>query len=154
MAALATDSDNLFVILSAKSLNPKLTVAARLDFVAYAAQLAVPAVVIGATAAAAATGRRRGLVSIVAGYLGISAFLGWDALRWEKGSNGGPLQAPERLRRAARVSLFNGLWLLVVPRALLDLALRRGPIRYVKMEHDGAGEPPIKRVSATSDGPR
>jgi len=119
----------------------KLSVAARLDFVAYAGQLAVPVVVIGAGAAAVATGRRRGLLSIVAGYLGISAFLGWDALRWESGSDGRQLEAPERLRRAVRVSLFNGLWLLVVPRALVDLAFRRGPIRYVKMEHDGAGDP-------------
>ena len=122
--------------------SPKLSVAARLDFVTYTAQLAVPAVVVGAAAAAAVTGRRRGLVSILAGYLGVSAFLGWDALRWEKAADGGPIAAPERLARAARVSVFNGLWLLVVPRALLDLALRRGPVRYVKMEHDGAGEPP------------
>jgi len=121
--------------------SPKLSVAARLDFVAYAGQLAVPAVVIGSAAAAAATGRRRGLLSIIVGYLGISAFLGWDSLRWTKASNGDPLQAPERIRRAARVSLFNGLWLLVVPRALVDLAFRRGPIRYAKMEHHGAGEP-------------
>jgi len=119
----------------------RLSVAARLDFVAYAGQLAVPVVVIGAGAAAVATGRRRGLLSILAGYLGISTFLGWDALRWETGSDGRQLEAPERLRRAVRVSLFNGLWLLVVPRALVDLAFRRGPIRYVKMEHDGAGDP-------------
>jgi glycosyltransferase involved in cell wall biosynthesis len=130
--------------------SPKLSVAERLDFVAYAGQLAVPAVVFGAAAAAAATGRRRGLVSIVAGYLGVSAFLGWDALRWEKSSDGGPLATPERLRRAARVSLFNGLWLLVVPTALLDVVIRRGPVRYVKMEHDGAGEP----LAAASAGGR
>jgi hypothetical protein len=78
---------------------------------------------------------------MVAGYLGISAFLGWDALRWETGSDGEPLAAAERIRRAARVSIFNGLWLFVVPRALLSLATRRGPIRYLKMEHGGAGEP-------------
>jgi glycosyltransferase involved in cell wall biosynthesis len=119
--------------------SPKLSVAARLDFVAYAGQLAVPAVVFGAAAAAAATG-----------YLGVSAFLGWDALRWEKSSDGGPLATPERLRRAARVSLFNGLWLLVVPTALLDVVIRRGPVRYVKMEHDGAGEP----LAAASAGGR
>lgn len=119
----------------------RLSIAARLDFVAYAGQLAVPVVVIGAGAAAIATGRRGGLLSIVAGYLGISAFLGWDALRWETRSDGRPLESPERLRRAVRVSLFNGLWLLAVPKALADLAFRRGPIRYVKMEHDGAGDP-------------
>jgi 1,2-diacylglycerol 3-beta-glucosyltransferase len=119
----------------------KLPLAARVDFAAYVCQLAVPPVVVGAAAAAAVTGRRRSLLSIVAGYLGISAMLGWDALRWERSADGSPLGTSERLRRTFRVSLFNGLWLFVVPRALLDLGLRRGPIRYVKMDHDGAGDP-------------
>ncbi len=119
----------------------RLPVAARLDFVAYVSQLAVPVVVAGAAVSATVTGRRRSLVSIIAGYLGISALLGWDALRWERGLDGGPLGRGERARRTLRVSLFNGLWLVVVPRALADLALRRGPIRYTKMEHDGVGDP-------------
>lgn len=119
----------------------RLPVAARLDFVAYVGLLAVPAVVAGATVSAAVTGRRRSLVSMIAGYLGVSALLGWDALRWERGLDGRPLGLVERARRTVRVSLFNSLWLLVVPRALVDLAFRRGPIRYTKMEHDGAGDP-------------
>ena len=119
----------------------ELPIAARLDFATYVCQLAVPPVVLGAAAAAVVTGRRRSLVSIAAGYLGISALLGWDSLRWESGPDGQPLGAAERLGRALRVSMFNGLWLFVVPRALADLALRRGPIRYVKMDHDGAGDP-------------
>ena len=119
----------------------RLTVAARLDFVAYVGQLAVPVVVAGAAVSAAVTGRRRSLVSIIAGYLGVSALLGWDALRWERGLDGSPLGWGERARRTVRVSVFNGLWLLVVPRALVDLAFRRGPIRYTKMVHDGVGDP-------------
>ena len=119
----------------------ELPIAARLDFATYVCQLAVPPVVLGAAAAAVVTGRRRSLASIVAGYLGISAVLGWDSLRWETGPDGRPLGAAERLGRALRVSMFNGLWLFVVPRALADLAMRRGPIRYVKMDHDGAGDP-------------
>ena len=119
----------------------KLPVAARLDFVTYVSQLAVPPVVLGAAAAAVVTGRRRGVLSIAAGYLGISAVLGWDALRWERRPDGRLLGAGERLGRAVRVALFNSLWLLVVPRALIDLGLRRGPIRYIKMEHDGSGDP-------------
>jgi Glycosyltransferase like family 2 len=118
-----------------------LPVGARLDFVTYVGQLAVPPLVLGAAGAALVTGRRRSLLALVAGYLGISAILGWDSLRWEKGSEGRPLERTERLRRTVRVSLFNGLWLLVVPRALVDLARSRGPIRYVKMQHDGAGDP-------------
>ncbi len=119
----------------------QLSVASRLDFAAYVGQLVIPPVVVGATAAAAVTGRKRGLVTILVGYLGISAILGWDSLRWERRADGTPLRRAERARRALRVSLFNGLWLLTVPRALLDLILSRGPIRYVKMEHDGAGAP-------------
>jgi cellulose synthase/poly-beta-1,6-N-acetylglucosamine synthase-like glycosyltransferase len=119
----------------------KLPIAARLDFLTYVGQLAVPPIVLGAATAALVTGRRRSLISIVVGYLGISAFLGWDALRWERRPDGTPLGRSERLTRALRVSLFNGLWLLVVPRALANLAIRRGPIEYVKMDHDGAGDP-------------
>ena len=128
----------------------RLSVAARLDFVTYVGQLAVPTVVLGAAAAAAVTGRRRSLLSIAAGYLGMSALLGWDALRWERQLDGRALDGPDRVRRALRVSLFNGLWLLVVPRALLDLVLRRGPIRYVKMDHDGAGDPATEPGPASS----
>jgi hypothetical protein len=119
----------------------RLTVAARLDFAAYVGQLAVPVVVAGAAVSAAVTGRRRSLVSIIAGYLGVSALLGWDSLRWERGLDGSPLGWGERAHRTVRVSLFNTLWLLVVPRALVDLAFRRGPIRYTKMVHDGVGDP-------------
>jgi hypothetical protein len=119
----------------------RLSPVARLDFAAYVGQLAVPAVVMGVAASAVVTGRRRSLVAIVAGYLGISAFVGWDSLRWERTPAGAALETGERLRRSLRVSLFNGLWLLVVPRALVDLAFRHGPMRYVKMEHGGAGEP-------------
>jgi hypothetical protein len=126
----------------------RLPVAARLDFVAYTSQLAVPVVVVGAAVSAAVTGRRRSLVSIIAGYLSVSALLGWDALRWERGRDGGPLGRCERARRTLRVSIFNGLWLVVVPRALADLVFRRGPIRYTKMEHDGVGDP----VAASADG--
>lgn len=119
----------------------RLTVAARLDFAAYVGQLAVPVVVAGAAVSAVVTGKRRSLVSIITGYLAISGLLGWDSLRWERGRDGNPLGWGERARRTVRVSLFNGLWLLVVPRALVDLAFRRGPIRYTKMEHDGVGDP-------------
>ncbi len=119
----------------------ELSVGAKLDFVAYVGQLAVPAIVLGATVSAAVTGRPRGVLAILAGYMGVSAVLGWDALRWETRQDGGPLCQRERIGRAFRVSLFNGLWLVVVPKALLDLALRRGRIQYSKMEHTGTASP-------------
>jgi hypothetical protein len=126
----------------------RLSAQAKLDFATYVGQLAIPPVILGAAAASVVTGRRRSLISIVVGYLGISALLGWDSLRWETDADGRPLAKPERLRRAIRVSLFNGLWLAVVPRALADLGSRRGPIRYVKMSHDGTGHPTTSPRSA------
>jgi hypothetical protein len=115
----------------------ELPMAAKLDFAAYVGQLAVPAVGIGATVAAT-RGRRSTLVALLVGYLGISAALGWDSLRWERDSRGGPLEAGTRARRALRVGLFGGVWLIAVPRALLKLAAGRGAIQYEKMTHDGA----------------
>jgi hypothetical protein len=117
----------------------RLPASARLDFVAYVGQLAAPAVIAGAAAAAVATGRKRSLVALLAAYLGVGAGVGWDALRWERRTDGGALGGAERARRSLRVALFNGFWLAVVPRALLNITLRGGPVRYEKMAHDGAG---------------
>jgi cellulose synthase/poly-beta-1,6-N-acetylglucosamine synthase-like glycosyltransferase len=114
-----------------------LSVGSRLDFATYVGQLAVPVVGTGALVAAV-RGRPSTCLALVAGYLGLSAGLGWDSLRWERTASGSPVGAGERLRRSARVAVFNGLWLLVVPRALLNLAFRGGRIRYEKMPHDGA----------------
>jgi hypothetical protein len=118
-----------------------LPLSARLDFVAYVGQLAGPTVIAGACASAIVTGRKRSFVSIVASYVGVSVVLGWDSLRWTRATNGSRLASGERFLRSLRVALFSGLWLFVVPRALLDLALRRGPIRYLKMDHEGVGDP-------------
>jgi glycosyltransferase involved in cell wall biosynthesis len=130
----------------------KLPIGARLDFLAYVGQLGVPPVVLGAAAGSLVTGRRRSFLAIVAGYLGISALLGWDALRWERRPDGRPLVPAERLVRTLRVSVFNCLWLLVVPRALADLAFRRGPMRYVKMEHSGPAGPSTARTPDSKRG--
>ncbi len=118
--------------------SPGLSLGAKLDFAAYAGQLAVPAVGLGA-AAAAVRGRRGMLVALLAGYFGVGAVLGWDALRWERAGEGSSLSGPPRLRRALRVALFSGVWLIAVPRALWRLAFGRGSIQYEKMPHDGEG---------------
>src|ERR1035437_5627046 len=130
----------------------KLPIGARLDFLAYVGQLGVPPVVLGAAAGSLVTGQRRSFLAIVAGYLGISALLGWDALRWERRPDGRPLVPAERLVRTLRVSVFNCLWLLVVPRAVADLAFRRGPMRYVKMEHSGPAGPSTARTPDSKRG--
>jgi glycosyltransferase involved in cell wall biosynthesis len=121
----------------------QLSLGAKADFVTYGAQLAVPPIVLGAATGAIARGRIRGFAAIVAGYFGASAILAWDSLRWaEPAGHGGRAR---RAGRAVRVSLFNGLWLAAVPRALANIALSRGPIKYVKMEHEGVGEPAAPR---------
>jgi 1,2-diacylglycerol 3-beta-glucosyltransferase len=118
--------------------SPRVSPAAKLDFAVYGAQLAVPPFALGVIAGTAARGRKRRLLVLAAGYFGASAILAWDALRWDEGATP---EAGERLRRTVGVSLFNGIWLAAVPRALLNIALSRGPVRYVKMVHEGSGEP-------------
>ncbi len=115
----------------------RLSPGAKLDFSVYAAQLIAPPVILGAAAGAVVSGRKKGLLALLVGYFGASAVLAWDSLRWE----GGTHRASERMRRAVRVSVFNGIWLAAVPRALANIAVSRGPIAYVKMEHEGTGEP-------------
>jgi len=118
----------------------RLSVRSRLDFAAYVGQLAVPTVVVGAAAAAAAAGgRRRPLVAVLGGYLGVSAALGWDSLRWSHDGEGMPPVGRARLWRALRVALFSGLWLLAVPGALLRLVVG-GRVRYHKMEHGNSDD--------------
>jgi cellulose synthase/poly-beta-1,6-N-acetylglucosamine synthase-like glycosyltransferase len=122
---------------------------AKADFATYVGQLAVPPLALGA-AAAAVRGRKATLFTLLAGYLGISVALGCDSLRWEE-REGRPLATRERAGRALRVSLFSGLWLLVVPRALLNLAFRGGGIRYEKMPHDGAATAGWERPRRNGD---
>ncbi len=121
----------------------ELSIGARLDFVTYVGQLAVPAVLLGAAVGAVVTGRRRSLFSMLVGYIGLSGLLGWDALRWENAADGRPLDHSERMGRALRVTIYNGLWILVVPRALFDLARRTGPIRFEKMAHGATSSLPL-----------
>jgi 1,2-diacylglycerol 3-beta-glucosyltransferase len=124
-----------------------LSARSRLDFAAYVGQLAVPTLVVGA-AVAAARGRRRPLLAVLGGYLGVSAALAWDSLRWSREPEGTPVGGRPRLWRALRVALFGGLWLLAVPGALLRLAVGGGRIRYHKMEHGGTDD----KVAAADTG--
>lgn len=123
----------------------RLTAWARVDFATYGGQLLVPPLALGAAAGTALSGRWRSLTAMAAGYFSASALLAWDSLRFER-----PVPAMrERLTRTIRVTLFNGLWLAAVPRAMASIALSRGPIRYVKMRHEGAGEPVIPRPGSS-----
>jgi hypothetical protein len=121
--------------------SPRLPVRAKVDFATYAGQLTVPSLGLGVAAAAVGAGRRGEAAALVGGYLAAGAVLAWDSLRWERDSDGLPLVARVRARRTLRAALFNGIWLAAVPRALVNLVLHAGPIRYVKMDHEGGHSP-------------
>lgn len=117
--------------------SPHLSVRARLDFVAYGAQLLAPPLIIGAALGAIATGRAGAAGALVGTYLAAGGILAFDGLRWDSAPGGGPLPVMERLGRSVRATLFGTVWLAAVPGALWRLATRRGVVRYDKMPHAG-----------------
>jgi 1,2-diacylglycerol 3-beta-glucosyltransferase len=120
--------------------SPRLSIGARIDFVGYAGQLLAPPIIIGSLAGAVRHRRSAVAAALLGGYAVTAAAIGFDALRWEPGPDGGPLPVAERLHRALRVTWFGAIWLAAVPAALWRLAIRGGPVRYDKMAHDGGGE--------------
>jgi hypothetical protein len=131
-----------------------LSLVAKLDFAAYVGQLAVPPVMLGALAAALATGRTRAAINLFGAYAAVAAGLGFDALRWEKRPDGSPLSSSARLRRSIRLTLFGTVWLAAVPAAMWRLATRQGAVVYDKMAHSGEGEriETVMRLHARSGG--
>ena len=118
----------------------RLSVAARVDFAAYAMQLVAPPVVLGALVGAIVN-RHAGLARrLLAAYAATAAAIGFDALRWERAVDGRALRLDERARRAARLAAFGSIWIAAVPAALWRLATRRGVVSYDKMPHAGAGD--------------
>jgi len=130
--------------------SPQLTLRARLDFAAYAAQLLAPPLVLGAMAGAVATGAPGAAMALVGTYLAAGGVLAFDSLRWETGRNGAALALPERAYRAVRSALFGMIWLGAVPGALWRLATRRGSIRYDKMPHHGPGMGPNTAAASSA----
>ncbi len=119
--------------------SPRLSVAARLDFIVYAGQLAMPSTILGALAGTTFRRRPTPALVILGAYLAAGGALAWDGLRWETDAAGDPLAPGERIRRAIRVALFNTIWLGAIPGALWRLATRRGSVGYEKMAHRGGG---------------
>jgi glycosyltransferase involved in cell wall biosynthesis len=121
----------------------RMSIGARLDFAAYAGQLLVPAFLLGAVGGGLRRGRPGPSLVLVGSYLAGGGVLAFDALRWDAAATGLPIGLGERTRRAARVACFSGLWLGAVPQALWRVAIRRGPVRYEKMDHgeDGRAGP-------------
>lgn len=142
----------------------RLPLGARLDFAAYAGQLAIPPLILGALARAVLTWRVKNAVVLTGSYAAVTAGLGFDALRWETRPDGSPLTLNERAIRAARLALFGAVWLAAVPAAMWRLATRRGPVGYDKMAHAGnagdrAPNPPgmparVEVEEAVAMGPR
>jgi hypothetical protein len=113
----------------------RLSDRARLDFAAYAVQLAVPPIILGALVRSWRSGRG-GMARLLLGAYGLATVaLGFDALRWEADSGGAPLLVTERLRRAVRLAAFGIVWIAAVPAALWRLAMREGAVTYDKMSH-------------------
>jgi Glycosyl transferase family group 2 len=132
----------------------RLPLGARLDFAAYAGQLAIPPLILGALARGALTGRARASAVLVGSYAAVTAGLGFDALRWETHRDGSWLTVGERAKRALRLALFGGVWLAAVPAALWRLATRQGAVAYDKMAHAGnAGDraPSLPRAPVRDD---
>ena len=98
--------------------SPHLRPAAKLDFAAYAGQVAVPPVILGALAGAVLRGRPGPAVALVGHVSRDRRRPGLGSLRWEIGNpTGSPLAPMERGRRALRVGLFDAIWLVAIPGA-------------------------------------
>jgi 1,2-diacylglycerol 3-beta-glucosyltransferase len=127
--------------------SPALPPRARLDFVVYACQLALPPLLLGAALAGVA--RRRPLVplTLVAGYAAGGVALSYSALR-----AGGRADDSTRpmVRRAIAVTLFGATWLVVVPAAFVRLAVRRGPAVHARTPHRPV---PVSRAGHRRAGP-
>lgn len=117
----------------------RLPVGARLDFLAYAGQLAAPPLAVGALAGSVARADPRPVLAFATIYGLGGGVLAWDALRWEVAGVDQPLKGSERAARAVRAAVFGSIWLAAVPAAMWRLATRRGRVHYDKMPHH-AGE--------------
>ena len=119
--------------------SPRLSVRARLDFAAYAAQLAAPPVMAGVALGSLLRGTAMPALAAGSVYATAGTVLAWDALRWEVRADGSALGPMERASRALRAAAFGTIWLAAVPAALWRLATRRGRVHYDKMAHGGPG---------------
>jgi hypothetical protein len=118
--------------------SPRLSLRAKLDFLAYAAQLLSPGVIIGAVAGASVGGSGGAAAALVATYLAAAGVLAFDAQRWEPDAAGGIRAFAIRIARSVRGAAFSAIWLVAVPGALWRIAVRRGRVRYDKMTHHGS----------------
>ena len=126
----------------------RLSRMARLDFALYGAQLLAPPIVAGIVVGAVVDRRARQAAFALAGCAVVGLVLAYDALDWEMDADGAPLDRRSRTIRAAAVTTFEGLWMLVVPAALWRLATRRGSPRFAKTPHrpESMTEPPWRSM--------
>ena len=131
--------------------SPRLDFRARWDFVAYAAQLAAPPLILGAIGGAVAFRNPGFPIALVASYLVAGGILAFDALRWETDRSGTPLRLADRLTRSGRVAMFSLGWLLAVNGALWRLAVRRGTVRFDKTARAGPAESGGAEIAAIGE---
>jgi 1,2-diacylglycerol 3-beta-glucosyltransferase len=116
----------------------RLSLRARLDFLAYALQPLAAPLIDGALIGGAWSGQLAAPTVLVGGYLGAAGILAWVGLGREAAVDGVALAAGARLRRSIGGALFGMLWLAAIPTAMWRLSTRRGAVRYEKTAHGDA----------------
>lgn len=99
--------------------SPRASRTARLDLALYAGQLVLPPLILGALLRPLGGGRPGSAMALMAVYIAAGTSLAWRAI--------GQLQPPDhaarRMVRALAVGLFSTHWLVVVPVALVRIAV-------------------------------
>lgn len=135
----------------------RLSRAAKVDFVLYALQLALPSVILGGLFGALFGAPRKRFpgvaLSIVVAYGLLQVMLAWSGLadepHWRPGQPyvRRPPSPVRRGIRSLRAALFAVIWIGTIPRAAVLIATRRGGLSFAKTVHlDSTFEaaPPIR----------
>lgn len=121
-----------------------LPLRARADACAYAIQLGVPSIVLGALVGGLARRRPWALTAIVGGYVTFAVSLTWrvldgraptSATEQSPRQRGAALPGRERFARSLQAALFAGIWIAAVPAAFVRLAANRSPLRFERTPH-------------------
>ena len=123
-----------------------LPLRARADASIYAAQLAVPPVVLGALVGGLMRRRPWALAAILGAYATFSATVTWAVLDareliGEPGRGRPRLPPVERLVRSVQAALFGAIWIAAVPAAFIRLAVARGTLLFERTPHGEVERP-------------
>jgi hypothetical protein len=120
--------------------SPRITSAARLDYVLYAAQLLLPGAILGAWLGVDRHRRPGAGVALVVAYEVFQGMIAWeglgDAAYWQTPDGRQEAASPSRRAiRSVRAALFHAIWVFTIPRAAWSIATRRAPLAFSKTEH-------------------